>query len=231
MVIYSKAKQNILIADIQSDLKNITYNWTEHFNTSHYNGSWTVLPLRTPGGTDSILPDLINADNFEDHPNMLLFPSVKAIIKEMRCEIMSVRMLNLTAGSVIKQHRDADLAFEKGEARLHIPIHTNADVDFFINNERITMSEGECWYINANLPHRVANNGSMDRIHLVIDCKVNPWLEQLILNTDTIAHAPEESRDPELLKLMITSLKAQGTPRSLQMADEFQQEYDTLSKN
>jgi mannose-6-phosphate isomerase-like protein (cupin superfamily) len=231
MVIYSRAKQNISIIDIQNDLINITYNWMSHFNVSHYNGSWTVLPLRTPGGTDNIFPDLIDADRFEDHPNMLLFPSVKAFIRGMQCEIMSVRMLNLTAGSVIKEHRDADLAFEKGEARLHIPIHTNPDVDFFINNERIIMGEGECWYINANLPHRVTNNGSTDRIHLVIDCKVNPWLEQLILNTDTIAHSPDEGRDPELLKLMITSLKAQGTPRSLQMADQFQQEYNTFLKN
>jgi mannose-6-phosphate isomerase-like protein (cupin superfamily) len=231
MVIYSRVKQHIPISDIQSELRSITCNWMGHFNTAHYNGSWKVLPLRTPGGTDNIFPDLINSDCFEDHANLLLFPSLKMFLKGMQCEIMSVRMLNLSTGSVIKQHRDAELAFEKGEARLHIPIQTNADVEFFINNERVIMNEGECWYINANLPHRVTNNGSTDRIHLVIDCKVNPWLEQLILDTDTIAHAPDESHDPELLKHMIAALKSQGTARSLQMANEFQQEYDTLSKD
>ncbi|MBT2560859.1 hypothetical protein J7E50_08480 [Pedobacter sp. ISL-68] len=92
MVIYSRAKQNIPITDIQADLRSITYNWMSHFNVSHYNGSWTVRPLRTPGGTDSIFPDLINADRFEDHPNMLLFPSVKAFTKGMQCEILSARM-------------------------------------------------------------------------------------------------------------------------------------------
>jgi mannose-6-phosphate isomerase-like protein (cupin superfamily) len=187
-----------------------------------------VLPLRTPGGTDNIFPDLLSADCYKDHPNMQLFPSVKQIIDGLQCEVMSVRLLNLTAGSVIKQHRDAELAFEKGEARLHFPIQTNAEVEFYINNERVIMNEGECWYINANLLHRVSNNGHTDRIHLVIDCKVNPWLEQLILNTEIIAHAPDENRSPDLLKQMIISLKEQNSPRALQMADELQQEYDTL---
>jgi hypothetical protein len=40
------------------------------------------------------------------------------------------------------------------------------------------MKEGECWYLNFNLPHRVKNSGTADRIHLVIDCVVNDWLLQ-----------------------------------------------------
>ncbi|MFD2288924.1 aspartyl/asparaginyl beta-hydroxylase domain-containing protein [Pedobacter petrophilus] len=219
---------SVSLIHAQPDLCNLSYNWTAHFNTLHYKGSWTVLPLRTPGGMDNILPDLINSDRFGDHPNMMLFPHIKSFIDGMKCELMSVRLLRLAAGSVIKQHRDMELAFEKGEARLHIPIQTNAGVEFYINDERIIMNEGECWYINANLPHRVTNNGNTDRIHLVIDCKVNAWLKQRILNTDTIAHAPDESRSPELLKQMIISLKAQGTDRSLQMAMELQAEYNTL---
>lgn len=228
MITYSKPNKKYPIELLQNDLRNITDNWTSHFNTAHYSGKWTVFPLRTPGGTDSIIPELHQADRFENHANMKLFPSVKQLIETLECEVMSVRLLNLGAGSVIKQHRDAELAFEKGEARLHFPIQTNTDVEFYINNERIIMNEGECWYINANLPHRVNNKGLTNRVHLVIDCKVNPWLEQLILNTDTIAHAPDESLDPEILKQMIFSLKEQGTMRALEMAEELEQEYNTL---
>lgn len=228
MVIYSRTNISVSVIDIQRDLCNIPQNWTAHFNTLHYEGSWTVLPLRTPGGTDNILPDLTNNDHFEDHPNMMLFPYIKSFIEEMKCELMSIRLLRLAAGSVIKQHRDMELAFEKGEARLHIPIKTNAGVEFYIQNERVIMNEGECWYMNANLPHRVTNNGNTDRIHLVIDCKVNPWLEKLILNTDMIAHAPDEKYDPEVLKQMIISLKVQGTEQALQMAMKLQFEYNTL---
>jgi quercetin dioxygenase-like cupin family protein len=231
MVIYSKADIHVPISKIQHELKRIRSNWINHFNTAHYQGLWTVLPLRTPGGADSIIPDLGLADHYKDHPNMLLFPAVKQLIDEMHCETMSVRLLNLAAGAVIKQHCDAELAFEKGEARLHIPVHTNPDVAFYVNNDRVIMNEGECWYINANLPHRVTNDGHSDRIHLVIDCKVNPWLEHFILDSKIIAHAPDQNRDPELLKQMIAALKMHQTSHSFKMAAEFQKEYDDLIKS
>ena len=44
------------------------------------------------------------------------------------------------------------------------------------------MKEGECWYLDLSLPHWVENHGKTDRIHLVIDCLVNDWLRELILN-------------------------------------------------
>ena len=41
----------------------------------------------------------------------------------------------------------------------------------------MNMQPGEAWYLNFNLPHSVANRGTTDRIHLVIDCVMNPWLD------------------------------------------------------
>ena len=82
---------------------------------------------------------------------------------------------------LLKNTLDYEMNFEKGEARFHIPIQTNQDVSFFIEDQKIPMNEGECWYLNLSLKHRVNNFGSTDsRIHLVIDCKVNDWLRNLI---------------------------------------------------
>ena len=64
--------------------------------------------------------------------------------------------------------------------RIHIPVVTNPDVEFFLDGRRIIMGEGECWYLDLNLPHRVQNRGSTDRVHLVIDCQLNDWLRELI---------------------------------------------------
>src|SRR5205085_10556644 len=86
----------------------------------------------------------------------------------------------LAAGSKIREHRDLNLGDETGEVRLHIPIVTNPAVEFFLDGVRIVMNEGECWYLNFSLPHRVDNRGVTDRIHLVIDCQVNDWLRELI---------------------------------------------------
>ena len=38
--------------------------------------------------------------------------------------------MRLAPGSVIKEHRDHDLCFEDGMVRIHIPVVTNAGVDF-----------------------------------------------------------------------------------------------------
>jgi quercetin dioxygenase-like cupin family protein len=38
------------------------------------------------------------------------------------------------------------------------------------------MREGESWYVNFNLPHRVLNLGETARVHLVLDCVLNDWL-------------------------------------------------------
>jgi hypothetical protein len=46
------------------------------------------------------------------------------------------------------------------------------------------MKEGECWYHNFNLPHRVANRGTADRVHLVLDCVLNDWLREVLLAAD-----------------------------------------------
>jgi len=81
----------------------------------------------------------------------------------------SVRFLRLAVGSVIHEHRDPGLRVEDGVFRLHIPVRTNPDVDFRVDGQQVTMAEGECWYMNFDLPHALANRGTSDRVHLVVD--------------------------------------------------------------
>jgi hypothetical protein len=99
---------------------------------------------------------------------------------------------------VIKTHCDHDLDVEHGRVRLHVPIATNPDVDFRLNGERVTLGEGECWYLRLSDPHSVANAGDRDRIHLVIDAIVSPWLYERLERAEADSREPEaESRQPE----------------------------------
>jgi hypothetical protein len=44
------------------------------------------------------------------------------------------------------------------------------------------MAPGEGWYLRLSDPHTVANRGDTDRVHLVIDARMNDWLaEQMSL--------------------------------------------------
>ena len=135
---------------------------------------------------------------------------------------MSVRFLNLQAGSEIKPHRDRDLAFEMGEARIHFPVVTNEYVEFYIDHELVRMNEGECWYINANLEHKVANKGKTDRIHLVIDCEVNDWLKE-VFNKGERSEKPN-TVNRGLNKQVIEALRLQNTSTSNQLADKLEKE-------
>lgn len=90
--------------------------------------------------------------------------------------------MRLAAGAAIKPHRDHGLGMAFGEARLHVPIHTSAAVSFLVDKQRIPMGAGELWYFNADQIHEVYNRGDEDRINLVIDCVVNDWLRDQILN-------------------------------------------------
>ena len=87
--------------------------------------------------------------------------------------------MRLTPGSLIKEHHDNDLAFEQGMVRIHIPVLTNAGVDFRLNGSRVVMPAGSSWYLRLSDRHSVANRGFSDRVHLVIDAVVNDWVAAL----------------------------------------------------
>ncbi len=169
-------------------------HWQPHFNKHDYEGGWDVLSFRSPGGGLNAFAESLNNEAYADTPLLEHCPSVRSLLDSLQCEKLSARLLNLQAGAVIKEHTDKELYFEKGEARLHFPIITNPFVEFYLDNERLQMQEGDCWYINANLPHRLANKGSSNRIHLVVDCKVNHWLSQLFNQ----AIAKTELKDNEI---------------------------------
>lgn len=180
------------IARLQSDINKVmSHKWTDHYNQNDYNGKWTSIALMSEDGkSDSIFAlnrsELIATDILQQCDYF------KTILREFPFEKTAVRLLNLTAGTEIKPHRDYCLGYEDGCFRLHIPIITNPDVIFMLDDMRLIMNEGECWYINANFTHSVVNNGPTDRIHLVIDGIQNEW-------TDTIFYKeaqPEQFRKP-----------------------------------
>ena len=207
---------------IATELAQYAAEWYAHFNTTHYQGEWTVLALHAPGGKDSIIPDLMGEQTYADTTHMQHFPTVRQLIQSFECPVLSVRFLNLKAGAVIKAHRDHELAFEKGEARLHFPIQTNPDVSFYIEDTRVDMQPGTCWYINANLTHRVSNDGATDRIHLVVDCQVNDWLRDLFDRADK--QTKDEDVDVAQQKQVIAALRLQNTPTAIELADQLEKE-------
>ena len=171
---------------LQADLHQIADDeWVRHFNDRYYEGDWSGVALLSVNGTSKQLyTDPAGDESPIDTPVLARCPSLKETLAALKCRVKSARLLKLGAGSRIIEHRDHNLSLEDEEARLHVTITTSELVDFLINGERIVMNPGECWYINANLPHSVNNRSDSARVHMVIDCKVDDWLRSLATSAD-----------------------------------------------
>ena len=164
------------VGGLQTDLAGLVAGeWAAHFNGGYHDGGWTGIGLRTVGGDAKSLYPRPDAD-YADTPLLARCPHIRAALAELRAPLHAVRLLRLAAGAVIREHCDDRLSLADGAARLHVPIATNPGVEFYLDGVRLPMAEGECWYVDFSLPHRVQNLGATDRIHLVVDCAVSDWL-------------------------------------------------------
>lgn len=216
----------VSIQQIQNEVLLLSNEWRPHFNRKHYEGGWTVLSLRSPAGeAEQIIPDIREEQEYADTILMDHCPAIKKLLEELRCPKMAVRLMNLMPGAVIKEHRDHDLAYEKGEARLHFPVFTNPHVAFHVNGEKVKMVEGECWYVNVNLPHKVANNGVSDRIHLVVDVVVNEWVKSLFAQGQVVEVVlnPQDDQTGNIIR----ELRIQNTETTNRLADDLERKLNT----
>lgn len=165
--------------------------WLRHFNDRIFVGDWSGIALRTIGGRPGTLyPDPAPRGEWADAPILTKLRSVVTVLGRLRCPQLSARLLRLGPGASIDTHHDLDLAYDDGEVRLHLPVVTSPEVLFLHDGAPTTMAAGACWYLDLTLPHAVHNRGVFSRIHLVVDCVVNDWLQ------DSLGLRPPLGRHP-----------------------------------
>jgi hypothetical protein len=210
---------------LQSEVQQLAgAQWLLHYQTKHFEGEWRAIPLRSIGGKsdDVIISPLDNAE-YSDTEFLHKSNYLREVLSVFKCPLKAVRLLKLDAGSVIKEHRDADLSFEKGEIRIHIPVVTNDKLEFYLDKEMLRLKEGECWYMNFNLPHSIYNKGNTNRIHLVIDAIVNDWVKDLFDRPGLLKKEIEDPGiDDEIKKQIISNLRLLNSETANRMADEME---------
>jgi len=205
--------------------KIIDKSWTNHYNTNDYTGKWTSIALMSQNGKSDSIYALPNNDEKLVATEILdSCTYFQEILNSFLFEKTAVRLLKLDVGAEVKPHSDNCLGYEDGCFRLHIPIITNSEVEFILDGNRLIMNEGECWYIDANFIHSVANRGTRDRIHLVIDGLRNEWTDTLFFNeapeNDFIKPAPK--MDEEQKQLMIAELQRMNLPAANQILKDLE---------
>lgn len=97
------------------------------------------------------------------------------------CVLESFRLTRLKPGGEIRPHRDFMYGFEHGLVRAHVPVITNGgSAIHFESGDPMVMNDGECWYGNFAVPHHLKNSSDNDRIHIVMDCRVNDWCRTMM---------------------------------------------------
>lgn len=198
------------------------HDWIAHFNTGAYENGWSCLPLRSPGGdARHIVPrdDVVYAAT----PQLARCPYLQQVLASFACETGAVRLMALEAGALIREHRDAGSSLADGITRIHIPIHTSQQVLFRIDGASVHFGAGQAWYMDASRRHAVTNGGATARVHLVIDCLTNAWLEQLFADAGFVPRPPPKYGDPSIndanVGSIIAHLRASGLPAMAQQAD------------
>lgn len=183
---YARIDVQVPLAAVQAEIDALlAREWIAHVNQRDYRGHWDVLPLRCLREHAQAHPVLqafaiTVGEEWQDLPLLDDCPALRGVLDALHCPLRSVRLMRLRAGAEILPHRDHDLDFSLGQARLHIPVHTSPQVRFSVAGIDVPMRAGAVWYFNAGLEHAVSNAGDSDRIHVVVDCITNDWLREAI---------------------------------------------------
>lgn len=212
------------VACMQRDSDQFTAgDWISHFNTGAYDQSWSCVPLRSAGGqAGHIMP--VDGAAYAGTPQLARCPCLREVLASFACDIRAARLMALAPGAMIRAHRDAGTSLADGLIRIHIPIHTSPQVLFSIDGETVHFTAGHAWYMDASCLHAVRNRGTTPRIHLVLDCVTNAWLEALFASAGFVPKAAHKYGAPGIhdgnVRAVIAQLRLSPSPASLALATE-----------
>ena len=147
---------------------------------------WLPHPQGFPG--NSALPLIaVNGDANEDgvegpmRPTPLLerLPHLHVLLGSLGAVLGRTRLMRLSGNAEVKPHIDQGYYWAE-RMRVHVPIVTTPTVRFHCGGADINMAAGECWIFDTWRLHRVHNDATVARIHLVVDTIGGDGLWELI---------------------------------------------------
>jgi len=126
--------------------------------------------------------------SFAATPALAVAPSIRATIEHFACERNRIRLMRLRPGGHILRHSDPLHTIDPRLVRLHVPVITNPDVFFLVNDARVEMHPGETWHVDVRFPHSVENRGTTIRVHLVMDLVRNAELDAMLSGGRAVGH-------------------------------------------
>ena len=184
---YPIARRLPLTADVdalRAELLHIPEAWWGTHLGPYHDGAWESIALWAPGGDRRNQTSRGGA--FASTAALDQSPAMRAVIEQLPGEKNRVRLMRLRPGGRILRHYDPMEDIDPRLVRLHMPIVTNEQVRFLVNDTRVVMTPGELWHIDVRFPHEVHNAGATERVHLVADLVRCPELDAFLGGGESI---------------------------------------------
>lgn len=112
-------------------------------------------------------------DSFKDYDIFDVYrPTINKVIEELKKHYEFSNYMcflaKLMPNSEVGTHVDSGFFLEKCH-RIHIPIKTNSEVFYIIDNKKNNWLKGKIYEFDNTRPHGVLNNSSEERIHLMFN--------------------------------------------------------------
>jgi hypothetical protein len=95
-------------------------------------------------------------------------PYLKQVLATLGATLGRTRLMRLSGQAEVSPHVDVNYYWRE-RMRVHVPIVTQPTVRFICGANEINMKAGECWLFDTWSLHRVINDATEARIHLVAD--------------------------------------------------------------
>ena len=169
---------------------------------------------------------------FQEKEWLKKLPYLREIYDTFECPRELLRVHRLASKGKLRRHRDMGINYENNRLRIHVPVITNPQATFQVEDEVIHMGAGECWYVDVDLFHQVANQGPEDRVHIIVDCLRNEWWDNLFadLGYKNENNRPYGRMPIEELKNFYTQIKSTGIPNLQEILSDIEEELSLRSE-
>ncbi len=151
-----------------ADRKRTTFDGTPH-------GQVSDIILRFGLDNENVGDDLeaANRDVMRQLPGaMSMALDVMRLVNGSRLGRMVITKLG--PGKKILPHADVVGEYADYYTRYHVVLQGLPGSLFTCGDETVNMRTGEIWYFDAASEHFVSNNSSDDRIHMLVDVRIDP---------------------------------------------------------
>ena len=175
-----KTIDHSLLASLREEVSNTHINWFESFS-NYQSGGWEIASLYNATGEETYdVPKELVA---KATPLVERMPRIKAFLDTLKLDYMMARLTKAEPDSYLYEHRDYEGLDKYEKLRLHVPLFTDPDSFMAIDDSNIYLESGYLYKLDPRLAvHGVCNRSDRPRIHLILDCYVDPLLKSLVEN-------------------------------------------------